>query len=64
MLSGDATQERFDRLCYVEIKHGRIAQLAFLGQVVTRRGLHLPGAIIYAGDSLDSYPIGNRPFWT
>ena len=58
MLSGDATQERFDRLRYVEIKHGRIAQLAFLGQVVTRGGLHLPGAINYAGDSFDSYPNG------
>ncbi|KAL3774543.1 hypothetical protein ACHAWO_003994 [Cyclotella atomus] len=33
MLSGDCTQERFDRLRYVEIKHGRIAQLAFLGQI-------------------------------
>jgi hypothetical protein len=58
MLSGDATQERFDRLRYVEIKHGRIAQLAFLGQVVTRGGLHLPGAINYAGDSFDSDPNG------
>ena len=38
MLSGDATEERFNRLRYVEIKHGRICQLAFLGQVVTRAG--------------------------
>jgi hypothetical protein len=30
-LFGDVTQERFDRLRYVKIKHGRIAQLAFLG---------------------------------
>ena len=58
MLSGDVSQERFDRLRYVEIKHGRICQLAFLGQVVTRGGLHLPGAINYAGDSFDSYPNG------
>jgi hypothetical protein len=35
MLNG-ADQERFDRLRYVEIKHGRICQLAFLGQIVTR----------------------------
>ena len=47
MLSGDVTQERFDRLRYVEIKHGRIAQLAFLGQIVTRAGIHLPGNIDY-----------------
>jgi hypothetical protein len=58
MLSGDVSQERFDRLRYVEIKHGRICQLAFLGQVVTRGGLHLPRAINYAGDSFDSYPNG------
>merc|ERR1711966_514754 len=57
-LLDDADQERFDRLRYVEIKHGRIAQLAFLGQIVTRAGLHLPGAIDYAGDSFDSYPNG------
>ena len=58
MLSGDVTQERFDRLRYVEIKHGRIAQLAFLGQVVTRAGLHLPGDIDYSGHAFDSYPNG------
>merc|ERR1711865_1315025 len=28
-LLDDADQERFDRLRYVEVKHGRIAQLAF-----------------------------------
>ena len=37
----DADQDRFDRLRYVELKHGRIAQLAFLGQIVTRYGSHL-----------------------
>ena len=58
MLSGDVTQERFDRLRYVEIKHGRICQLAFLGQVVTRGGLHLPGDIDYSSDSFDSFPNG------
>lgn len=58
MLSGDVTQERFNRLRYVEIKHGRICQLAFLGQVVTRGGIHLPGDIDYSGDSFDSFPNG------
>jgi hypothetical protein len=38
LLSGDCTEERFNALRYVEIKHGRICQLAFLGQVVTRAG--------------------------
>ncbi|KAK1748535.1 fucoxanthin-chlorophyll a-c binding protein [Skeletonema marinoi] len=58
LLSGDVTQERFDRLRYVEIKHGRIAQLAFLGQIVTRAGIHLPGNIDYAGNAFDSFPNG------
>mmetsp|Transcript_12401 Transcript_12401/g.26974 ORF Transcript_12401/g.26974 Transcript_12401/m.26974 type:complete len:211 (+) Transcript_12401:71-703(+) len=58
MLNGDCSQERFDRLRYVEIKHGRIAMLAFLGQITTRGGLHLGGNIDYSGDSFDSFPNG------
>jgi hypothetical protein len=57
-LLDDADQERFDRLRYVEIKHGRISQLAFLGQIVTRAGIHLPGDIDYSGTSFDSIPNG------
>eukprot|EP00429_Kryptoperidinium_foliaceum_P138709 CAMPEP_0176276826 /NCGR_PEP_ID=MMETSP0121_2-20121125/47960_1 /TAXON_ID=160619 /ORGANISM="Kryptoperidinium foliaceum, Strain CCMP 1326" /LENGTH=211 /DNA_ID=CAMNT_0017617103 /DNA_START=28 /DNA_END=663 /DNA_ORIENTATION=- len=57
LLNG-ADEERFDRLRYVEIKHGRISMLAFLGQITTRAGFHLPGAIDYSGDSFDSYPNG------
>ena len=41
----DADQERFDRLRYVETKHGRIAMLAILGHLVTTAGLRLPGNI-------------------
>ena len=54
----DADQERFDRLRYVEVKHGRIAQLAFLGQIWTRNGNHLDGPIDNAGDAFGSYPNG------
>ncbi|KAL7530402.1 hypothetical protein ACHAWF_003398 [Thalassiosira exigua] len=57
-LLDEAGQARFDRLRYVEIKHGRICQLAFLGQIVTRAGLHIPGDIDMSGDSFDSYPNG------
>ena len=57
-LLDDADQERFDRLRYVEIKHGRISMLAFLGNIITRAGIHLPGAINSAGDSFDSFPNG------
>ena len=41
----DADQERFDRLRTVETKHGRIAMLAILGQLVTSAGVRLPGNI-------------------
>jgi len=51
-------QERFDRLRYVEIKHGRVCMLAFLGQITTRAGIHLPGNIDLAGHSFASFPNG------
>merc|ERR1712127_21205 len=57
-LLDDADQERFDRLRYVEVKHGRIAQLAFLGNIITRAGVYLPGDIDTAGTSFDSIPNG------
>eukprot|EP00578_Thalassiosira_sp_NH16_P031892 CAMPEP_0181076070 /NCGR_PEP_ID=MMETSP1071-20121207/219_1 /TAXON_ID=35127 /ORGANISM="Thalassiosira sp., Strain NH16" /LENGTH=201 /DNA_ID=CAMNT_0023157219 /DNA_START=90 /DNA_END=695 /DNA_ORIENTATION=- len=53
-----ADQETFDRLRYVELKHGRISQLAFLGQIVTRAGIHLPGDIDKGGNSFASFPNG------
>ena len=43
----DADQSRFDRLRTVETKHGRIAQLAILGHIVTTAGVRLPGEIAY-----------------
>eukprot|EP00534_Pseudo-nitzschia_fraudulenta_P007654 CAMPEP_0201143602 /NCGR_PEP_ID=MMETSP0851-20130426/5316_1 /ASSEMBLY_ACC=CAM_ASM_000631 /TAXON_ID=183588 /ORGANISM="Pseudo-nitzschia fraudulenta, Strain WWA7" /LENGTH=203 /DNA_ID=CAMNT_0047417923 /DNA_START=368 /DNA_END=979 /DNA_ORIENTATION=+ len=51
-------QEQFDRLRFVEIKHGRICMLAFLGQIVTRNGIHLPGDIDKSGDAFASFPDG------
>ena len=57
-LLDDADQERFDRLRYVEVKHGRICQLAFLGNIITRAGVHLPGDIDYSGTAFDSIPNG------
>mmetsp|Transcript_17488 Transcript_17488/g.25515 ORF Transcript_17488/g.25515 Transcript_17488/m.25515 type:complete len:200 (+) Transcript_17488:60-659(+) len=57
-LLDDADQERFDRLRYVEVKHGRIAQLAFLGNIITRAGIHLPGNIDQAGNAFESFPNG------
>mmetsp|Transcript_22982 Transcript_22982/g.22152 ORF Transcript_22982/g.22152 Transcript_22982/m.22152 type:complete len:207 (+) Transcript_22982:38-658(+) len=43
----DADQERFDRLRYVEVKHGRISMLAILGHLVTTSGSRLPGDIAF-----------------
>merc|ERR1719415_449830 len=57
-LLNDADQERFDRLRYVELKHGRIAQLAFLGNIITRAGVYLPGDIDKSGTSFDSIGDG------
>jgi hypothetical protein len=57
-LLDDADQARFDRLRYVEVKHGRIAQLAFLGNIVTRAGGHFGGNIDSAGHPFDSFPDG------
>ena len=57
LLNG-ADEARFERLRYVEIKHGRICMLAFLGNIVPRAGIHLPGNIDYSGDSFDSFPNG------
>jgi hypothetical protein len=57
-LVADGDEAKFNRLRYVELKHGRIAMLAFLGQIVTRAGLHLPGSIDLSGDSFGDYPDG------
>ena len=57
----DADQERFDRLRYVETKHGRIAQLAILGHLVTGAGIRLPGEIA-TGVPFASVPAGLKAF--
>uniref|UniRef100_A0A7R9ZSV2 Plastid light harvesting protein n=1 Tax=Craspedostauros australis TaxID=1486917 RepID=A0A7R9ZSV2_9STRA len=57
-LVADGDEAKFNRLRYVELKHGRISMLAFLGQIVTRAGIHLPGSIDLEGNSFDSYPDG------
>jgi len=39
----DGDQEKYELLQYIELKHGRIAMLAVLGQVITKAGIHFPG---------------------
>lgn len=51
-------QDRFDRLRYVELKHGRIAQLAVLGHITTTSGARLGGDIDYSGTSFASIKTG------
>jgi hypothetical protein len=47
-LVADGDQEKFDRLRYVEIKHGRICMLAVVGYLVTEAGIRLPGDIRFS----------------
>jgi hypothetical protein len=54
----DADQDRFDRLRYVELKHGRICMLAVLGHIVTSSGMRLPGNIALDGTTFESIPAG------
>jgi hypothetical protein len=51
-------QEKFDRLRYVEIKHGRISMLAVAGYLVQEAGIRLPGNIDYSGLSFADVPNG------
>jgi|MDTB01.2.fsa_nt_gb hypothetical protein len=60
-LLNDADQERFDRLRYVETKHGRISMLAILGHLVTTAGVRWPGEIAY-GLKFADVPTGLKSF--
>nr|6LY5_T Chain T, FCPI-12 [Chaetoceros gracilis] len=57
-LLDNADQERFDRLRYVEIKHGRIAMLAVLGHITTSSGRTLGGNIDFSGTAFSSIKTG------
>jgi hypothetical protein len=43
-ICNDGDRENFDRLRYVELKHGRVAMLAVVGYLVTYAGIRFPGA--------------------
>ena len=57
-LVADGDQEKFDRLRYVEIKHGRISMLAVVGYLVQEAGIRLPGDIDYSGTAFADVPNG------
>lgn len=43
-LCANGDKENFDRLRYVELKHGRVAMLAVVGYLTTFAGVRFPGA--------------------
>ena len=43
-LTKDGNKANFDRLRYVELKHGRVAMLAVVGYLTTYAGVRFPGA--------------------
>ena len=57
-LVADGDQANFDRLRYVEIKHGRICMLAVVGYLVTEAGIRLPGDITLSGTKFADIPGG------
>jgi hypothetical protein len=59
----EADQERFDRLRYVEIKHGRISMLAILGHMLNTAGFRMPGEIAF-GVPFSSVKAGLAAFDT
>jgi len=61
-LVADGDETKFNRLRYVELKHGRISMLAIVGHMVTTAGVRLPGDIDLQGTSFDSIPAGLAAF--
>ena len=57
-LVADGDQEKFDRLRYVEIKHGRICMLGVVGYLVNKAGIYLPGDISFDGTKFSDLGSG------
>mmetsp|Transcript_37503 Transcript_37503/g.107760 ORF Transcript_37503/g.107760 Transcript_37503/m.107760 type:complete len:201 (-) Transcript_37503:32-634(-) len=57
-LVSDGNEEKFNRLRYVELKHGRISMLAVVGYLVAEAGIRLPGNIDYSGLAFADVPNG------
>ena len=54
----DGDEEKFDRLRYTEIKHGRICMLGVVGYLVNAAGIYLPGDIDYSGTKFSDLGFG------
>jgi Chlorophyll A-B binding protein len=57
-LVADGDQAKFDRLRYVELKHGRISMLAVAGYLTCESGIRLSGDIDYSGLKFADVPNG------
>ena len=53
-----ADQSTFDRLRLTEVKHGRIAMVAIVGNLVSEAGIRLPGSIDLSGTKFADIPAG------
>ena len=57
-LVADGDEAKFERLRYVEIKHGRISMLAIAGYLGVEAGWRLPGDISFDGPAFADIPNG------
>ncbi len=57
-LVADGDQEKFNRLRYVELKHGRISMLAVAGYLTQEAGVRLPGDVDFSGLAFADVPNG------
>lgn len=61
-LVADGDQAKFDRLRFVELKHGRVSMLAVVGYLVQEAGIRLPGDIDYSGTAFSDIRNGFAAF--
>jgi Chlorophyll A-B binding protein len=54
----DGDQAKFDRLRFVELKHGRICMLGVVGYLTNKAGIYLPGDIDYSGTKFSDLGSG------
>jgi hypothetical protein len=57
-LLNSGSEAQFERLRFVELKHGRISMLAIAGYLTTEAGVRLPGSISFDGPAFADIPAG------